>query len=267
MGSIHAALYSARGLGLIDDTEYDRRMSRLLETLSQVDLYEGVAFRSVLDLGRILSWLKIGERGTPPHAEGGAPRGGTAGLRPTGRGWLPDRRQPGARSTVTYAEGRIGYERYGAEAFARWGHPAPRSARLAENTRPVSVLGHGLCADTRGRDRLTSEPFVPLGLELGWSDEMRRLATSVLGVQRARHEETGTLTIASEDPMTEPPHCVYYHAIYQDGKTFVVDAQGAQARLTGRRWVSAKAPAPGGLIRRYEPAASTSGCRCASPSA
>jgi hypothetical protein len=265
MGSILAALYSARGLGLIDAAEYDRRMSRLLATLAEVDLYEGVAFNkaydsrtgrmvdradrpssqgygwSVLDVGRILSWLKIVERGTPQHAE--------AARRVVGRldfgrlvedGYLIGGNLERGR-TVTYAEGRVGYEQYAAEAFARWGHPAPRSARLAENTRPVSVLGHELYADTRGRDRLTSEPFVLLGLEMGWSDEVRRLATSLLGVQRARHEETGTLTIASEDAMTEPPHYFYYYAIYQDGQTFVVDAQGARGPLTGPRWVSAKA--------------------------
>jgi hypothetical protein len=265
MGSILAGLYSARGLGLIDEAEYDRRMSRLLQTLAEVDFYEGVAFNkaydartarmvdrsdrpssqgygwSVLDLGRILSWLKIVEQGTPKHSE--------AVHRVVRRldfdqlvrdGYLIGANLERGR-TVTYVEGRVGYEQYAAEAFARWGHPAPLSADLRENTEPVSVLGHVVHADTRGRDRLTSEPFVLLGLELGWSDDMRDLATNVLAAQEARYRDTGILTIVSEDAMTEPPHYFYYYSLYQDGQSFVIDAQGARQLLTAPRWVSAKA--------------------------
>jgi hypothetical protein len=265
MGSILAALYSARGLGLIDEAEYDRRMARLLTTLAGMDFYEGVAFNkaydsrtgrmmdrrdrpssqgygwSVLDVGRILSWLKIVEQGTPRHAE--ASRRVVQRLdfnRLVEDGYLIGGNLERGR-TVTYVEGRVGYEQYAAEAFARWDHPAPRSADLRANTEPVTVLGYTVLADTRGRDRLLSEPFVLLGLEMGWSEEMRRLAENVLGAQRARYEQTGTVTIVSEDAMTEGPHYFYYYSLYLDGRTFAIDAQGARQPLDGPRWVSAKA--------------------------
>jgi hypothetical protein len=76
---------------------------------------------------------------------------------------------------------------------------------------------------------------------MGWSDDMRRLAENVLGAQRARYEQTGTVTIVSEDAMTEGPHYFYYYSLYLDGRTFAVDAQGARQPLDGPRWVSAKA--------------------------
>jgi hypothetical protein len=265
MGSTVAALYSARGLGLIDEPEYDRRMSRLLETLATMDLYDNVAFNkaydartgrmvdrrdrpstrgygwSVLDLGRLLSWLRIVHQETPQHA--------SAVHRVVRRldfdamvadGYLMGGNLERGR-TVTYVEGRIGYEQYAAEAFARWGYPAPRSASLTENTEPVRVHGHTVLADTRGRDRLTSEPFILLGLELGWSEEMRGLATNILAAQRGRYESTGTLTVVSEDAMTEPPHYFYYYSVLLNGQTFVVDAQGARQAMNSPRWVSAKA--------------------------
>jgi hypothetical protein len=265
MGSILAGLYSAHRLGVIETVDYDRRMERLLETLASVDLYEGVAFNkaydartgrmvdrrdrpsergygwSVLDVGRILSWLKIVEQQTPQHAP--AARRVVDRLdfdRLVEDGYLIGGNLEGGR-TVTYVEGRIGYEQYAAEAFARWGHAADRSGDLRANTRTVEVLGYPVAADTRGRDRLTSEPFVLLGLELGWSEPMRGLAMNVLAAQRARYEDTGTVTIASEDAMTEGPHYFYYYSILLDGETFVIDAQGARSPLDGPRWVSAKA--------------------------
>jgi hypothetical protein len=265
MGSMLAALYSAHGLGLIEEAEYDRRMARLLETLATVDLYDGVAFNkaydsrtgrmvdrrdrpsaqgygwSVLDLGRLLSWLRIVHQQTPRHAS--AARGVVQRLdfgALVEDGYLIGGNLERGR-TVTYVEGRIGYEQYAAEAFARWGHEAPLSASLTENTEPVNVNGYAVLADTRGRDRLTSEPFVLLGLELGWSDEMRPLASNVLGAQRARYESTGTVTVVSEDAMTEPPHYFYYYSLLLNGQTFVVDAQGARQAMDGPRWVSAKA--------------------------
>jgi hypothetical protein len=265
MGSILAGLYSAHRLGLISQLDYGHRMEALLETLGTMDLYDGVAFNkaydartgrmvdrrdrptdrgygwSVLDVGRILSWLKIVEQHSPQHAP--AARRVVERLdfdRLIEDGYLMGGNLENGQ-TITYVEGRIGYEQYAAEAFARWGHPASRSADLRANTRTVDVLGYPVATDTRGRDRLTSEPFVLLGLELGWSEPVRGLAMNVLGAQRARYEETGTVTMASEDAMTEAPHYFYYYAIVLDEHTFVIDAQGARSPLDGPRWVSAKA--------------------------
>ena len=47
IGSAMAAVYSAHGLGIIDDAEYDSRMGRLLDTLEELPLFDGVAYHKV----------------------------------------------------------------------------------------------------------------------------------------------------------------------------------------------------------------------------
>jgi hypothetical protein len=197
---------------------------------------------SVLDLGRILAWLKVIESRSPTHAA--AARAAAERLdygQLIRDGYLIGANLRSDGGVDTYVEGRIGYEQYAAAAFDRWGHPAAKSADFFENAKPVEILGQVVFADVRGGDRLTSEPFVMMGLELGWSEGMREAAEKVLAVQRARHEQTGLVTVASEDAMTEAPHYFYYYCIYLDGQAFVIDAQGARRPLDGPRWVSAKA--------------------------
>lgn len=266
LGSVLAATYAAHELGLIGDEDYHRRLSSALETLRQMPLFRDAAFNkaysaetgemvnregasstdgygwSVLDLGRILAWLKVIEARDPAHAEAARQVAERLDYDQLIRdGYLIGANLRGDGGVDTYVEGRIGYEQYAAEAFQRWGHPAPKSADLFENAKPVEVLDQVVYVDQRGGDRLTSEPFVMIGLELGWSEEMRDLAENVLAVQRARHEQTGIVTVASEDAMTEPPYYFYYYCIYLNGETFVIDAQGARRPLNAPRWVSAKA--------------------------
>ncbi len=266
LGSVLGATFAARELGLIGQEDYDRRMAAVLETLGAMPLFRGVAFNkaysaetgemvnrrdrpstegygwSVLDLGRVLGWLKIIESRNPTHAAAARAAAERMDYGPLIRdGYLIGANLRLDGEVDTYVEGRIGYEQYAAAAFERWGHPAPKSADLFENAMPVEVLGQVVYADERGGDRLTSEPFVMMGLELGWSDAMRDAAEKVLAVQRIRHEQTGTITMASEDAMTEAPHYFYYYCIYLNGETFVIDAQGARQPLDAPRWVSAKA--------------------------
>ncbi|CAA9340933.1 MAG: hypothetical protein AVDCRST_MAG89-2607, partial [uncultured Gemmatimonadetes bacterium] len=102
-------------------------------------------------------------------------------------------------------------------------------------------LGIPLLADRRGDDFLTSEPFVLAGLELGWSREMRDLATGVLQAQEERHRRTGQPTFVSEDAIPRAPYYFYYYAVSYRGQPFVVGAQGTDAILDEPRWISAKA--------------------------
>lgn len=266
LGSVLAATFVAHQLELIGDEDYARRMGTTLRTLREMPLFQGAAFNklysattgemvdrqdrpsdtgygwSVLDLGRILAWLKVIELRDPAHAD--AARAVAERMdydRLIEDGYLIGGNLRSNGRVQTYVEGRIGYEQYAAEAFERWGHPAPNSADLHRNARPVEILGEVVYVDQRGGDRLTSEPFVMAGLEFGWSEDLRGLAESVLATQRERYERTGTVTVASEDAMTEAPYYFYYYCIYLDGEIFVVDAQGAPRPLDGPRWVSAKA--------------------------
>lgn len=251
IGSGLAALYAADQLDLLDGDEYDRRMRRALRTLREAALFDGAAFNknystatgriagrnaneqsdtgrgygwSAIDMGRLLLWLKIIEVNQPQYAdeiraivarvdfdrlvEGGYLRGEDLG-------------QSGRQRR--YQEGRIGYEQYAARGFAAWGHVAERALRLEENAYPVEVQGVTVMGDRRGDDILTSEPFVMLGLETGWTPEVRDLAWRVLAAQEARFRETGRITVVNEDAVTGPPYFLYY-SVFGAGKPFHVAA-------------------------------------------
>jgi hypothetical protein len=104
------------------------------------------------------------------------------------------------------------------------------------------VLGVRLLTDSRGNDRVMSEPFIMLGLEPGYrSVEMQRQAGQVLAAQAARYQRTGIVTAASEDALPDPPWYFYYYSIYHRGKAFVIEGVGDNAYVEGPRWVSSKA--------------------------
>ena len=101
-------------------------------------------------------------------------------------------------------------------------------------------MGHTLLEDERGHDRLLSDPFVMMGLEVGWDAETAELARNVLAVQRARWEETGVVTIASEDAIDVAPAYFYYYCVYCSGRAFAIESYEPGEATRAPRWVSAK---------------------------
>lgn len=267
MASGLAALYSAHELGLVEEAEYDRRMRLSLRTLRTLRLYEGVAFNknystrtgriagrndreqasqrgygwSVTDIGRLLVWLRIIADNQPQYAaeaEAIARRLDYSRLVADGYLWGEDLDRRG--KPRRYMEGMIPYEQYAAAGFAMWGHRAEKALSLAENATPTEVMGIQLVDDRRGHGRLTSEPLVMAGLELGWEPQMRQLAVGALAAQEARWRRTGQVTVASEDAIPQRPYYFYYYTIYSNGRAFGIDVMNPRARLNGPRWVSAK---------------------------
>jgi hypothetical protein len=102
-------------------------------------------------------------------------------------------------------------------------------------------MGHTLYADARGRDRLTSDPVVLMGLELGWDPPMEQFARDLLGVQKTRYRRTGLVTMVAEDSIGQPPDFFYYYNAYTNRRAFGVDVQRRGAYIDQPRWVSAKA--------------------------
>ena len=270
IGSALAALYCARGLGLIDEASYDERMGRALRTLGAMRIFDGAAFNknyqvargavagrndrarperadgygwSATDVGRLLVWLKIIERADPEHA--GQARAIVARLdmdRLVVDGYLNGGGLTTTGGVRVYQEGRIGYEQYAAAGFALWGHRPERALSWKPNVRDTSVLGVPILADRRANSLLTSEPFFLLGIELGWWDEeWRTQAEGVLAAQAARHEQSGQITMASEDALPVAPYYFYYYTILSDGEPFAVRAIGKQVPRPAPRWVSTKA--------------------------
>jgi len=268
IASMAAAFHSAHGLQLISDAEYHNRMTRLLQTLETTALYDNAAFNklyaarsgsmvdrdnkvstrgygwSALDLGRFLVWMAIVAKTDPALAP--------QVQRVVGRlkldRLIKDEYLMGANVDTRdnkhheYQEGRLGYEQYSAEGFALWGARAEHALEFGANGKPVDVFGVPVLADKRGDDLLTSEPFIMMGMELGWTrPEWEVQARNVLAAQRARYTRTGTITMLSEDAVPVKPAYFYYYLLHSDGKDFVVRTPTGDVDASYPRWISTKA--------------------------
>ena len=294
LGSSLAMLYSARELEFLAPAEYKARMRTALHTLSRLGLFAGKGFNkayqastgamvdrqqrpsatgfgwSVTDIGRLLVWLRIVVNRDPEFqsaAEAVVRKLDLHHLVRDGDMWGEDLAPTGEHRV--YLEGQLGYEQYAAQGFALWGARPDKALALDENAIPIDVMGQSVVADRRQRDRLTSEPFILAGLELGWSPEMRRLAHAVLEAQAERARRTGIITMVSEDALPEAPHYFYYYCVLANARQFSIDAQDPDAVVDGPRWMSTKAAfgwhalMPSGYTRRavtaIEPARESQG--------
>jgi len=265
LGSLFLGVHAAGALGVSPPGEAEAWLETLLGTLAGMPLFGGALPNksysatsglmigwgdepsdqgrgwSATDLGRLLVALKVIEVHHPDLA--GAARAVVERMdleQVVEGGYLHGEEALEKRSgTSRYPEGRVGYEQYAAHGFRLWGQVAEAALDPMRNGVPVEVMGHTLLSDRRGRDKLTSEPFVLMGMELGWTPPFRDLAWRMLAVQEARYHETGQVTMVSEDAIQRPPHYFYYYSVFSEGEPFVVRAHGPVE--DGPRWVSAKA--------------------------
>jgi hypothetical protein len=261
-----AAAFSAQELGLLSRAEYDQRTARALRTLEQLPLFENAGFNkeyvfttgslitlqrqpgrtgygiSTTDQGRLLLWLRIIANRHPVHAPAVDRIVKRLDLKSfVDNGYLRGRqvsRRTG--STRPYQEGRIGYEQYAARGLHAWGVEADKALDIRENMGSRVVYGVDLPEDKRGRDRLTSEPFILLGMEAGYTPAELEVARRVVAVQAARYKLGDTLTMASEDAIDIAPDYFFYYAILSPRGPFTVEVQ-RQVPVSGPRWVSTKA--------------------------
>ena len=267
IASTLAAYYSARGLGLLSDAEYKKRAQLLLATMQKGRLYNGIAYGrnydaktgelvgpdqkphangtgySAIDVGRLLVVLGIVAKNDPELADAAR----AVAMRIDTKRALKDGYLVGTELSKTsgqpsvYQEGRLGYEQYAASGFALWNMRPAGALDVKTNAAKAEVLGIPVTADKRGLDRLTSEPFILHGLELGWDAQMRELAWQTLSAQAARYAKTGQVTIASEDAINKAPHYFYYYCVYCSGKPFVINVHSPTVQLSEPRWISTKA--------------------------
>lgn len=192
-----SALVSAHELGIIDKTEFDRRMTRILGTLRNLKLSQGKlpnkAYNtqtgervdyankpgdlgySALDIGRMLIWLKIIKERYPylggpvdnvvlrwNFCEVLSPEGQMFGLTVGKDG-----------KAEPFQEGRLGYEEYSAKGFQLWGFDTAEASR-AEPYQFVPINGVDVPADGRdprlfhSQNYVVSEGYILEGLELNW---------------------------------------------------------------------------------------------------
>jgi hypothetical protein len=261
-----AAMYSAEELGLLARPEYDKRMATALQTLATIPLFENVGFNkeyatqsgqiigierqpaatgfgtSATDQGCLLLWLRIIAAGDPTHR--------AAAERVANRvkkdqyirdGYLYGRQVARRDGKVRgFQEGRLGYEQYAARGFTAWGAMAEKASDVNENAKAVQVSGVELVADKRGGDRLTSEPWMLMGLESGWTPAERRVAEGIVAAQEARFKATDTLTMVSEDAIDIAPDYFFYYTVLSKNGPWSIDVQ-RNAKVNGPRWISTKA--------------------------
>ena len=244
------AVISAYRLDIIDAETFDRRVSKLLRSLAELPLHDGLlpnkAYNtqtlemtdyanapsargigwSALDLGRLATPLNILVWNYPEYAPD---------VRALLQHWrfeemLEDGYMIGARvdasgQTERVQEGRIGYEEYAAQAMALLAFDAKRAAEYADFLKFERIYGVDVPTDMRdfrtfgAHNYVVSEPFILAGVEYGWTSDMQEMAYRVYAAQEARYRRTGQLTAVSEDNIDRAPYFVY-NTVYTNGKAW-----------------------------------------------
>ncbi len=268
-GSYLLALSSAHALDLVEETEFSARVDQFLETLGQLPLFEGKLPNKVyntqtlqmtdyentftdvgigwsaLDMGRLLSALRVLERRAPEY--GDKIRTVLAGWdlnAMTHQGELVGAALQG--DEVIYPqEGRVGYEQYAARASALWGLDVVRAISAARIMDWEVVSGQNVPIDLRTSSAFRSitptlsEPYFLQGLELGFDSETRQLAAQVYMAQESRFSQTGTQTMVSEDHVNQAPYFLY-SSVHSNGEPWAVVSEDGSFH-NDKRTVSLKA--------------------------
>lgn len=261
IGAQLLAFQAAWELNLLTREEYERRTTATLTSLERIELFRGLAFNkiystrdgsmgdrsrqptgwSATDLGRLLVALKVLATREPQFAPAAERIARRINFDAVVRGGYVHGQLIGSSGAPwTFQEGRIGYEQYVAAGFQLWGARVDNALNLSRNGEPVDVLGVRILRDRRRQDRLVSEPFILLGIELGMKDDIHQLAAAVLAAQKARHDSSGQVTITSEDAVGVPPHYFYYYCVYCNQQPFVIDVASPGREVNVPRWVSTK---------------------------
>ena len=255
VGSNLAAFLCALKLDLIPPTEGEEKITRLLETLLVVELYNGelpnreyntktgemtdLSSRpsalgsgwSALDIGRLLIWMKIAESWYPnfePLVKKVAERWSFTRLVQYRElnGVLHDGRKEWLRQ-----EGRLGYEQYAAMGPKLFGFDV-RQALDYKETQKTTVLGHKILYDTRNKAYLTSDPFLMAKMELGEINEtFTSLTHAFYAIQQRRWEQDETITAVNEDALDKEPWFIYNTLFYEGDPWMCVTHDGNPAPM------------------------------------
>lgn len=197
LASSLGGLEAAYELGLTDQHTFDTRLSRLLETMNKMDLFNGELPNKVynttnaqkvnygnqpgeigfsgIDLGRMLGWLDIIKQTHPEFGneiDNVVLRWNFSNAVDTCGTIYGAVKGPDGK--VNYVqEGRLGYEEYAAKGFQRWGF----STCLASRPEPYQTVPM-YCVDvpydtrdprdTSQHNYVVSESYILDGIEYGW---------------------------------------------------------------------------------------------------
>jgi hypothetical protein len=140
-------------------------------------------------------------------------------------------------------EGRLGYEQYAAKAMMLFGYDMYRAYHTEEMMMVRDVEGQPIPVDTRLHRNITpaftvSEPYMFDGLEFGFDARSHRFATAIYKAQEARFNATGILTAVSESHLDEAPYFAY-SSIWGGGAPWAVMTFKGE-RLDSKRTTTTK---------------------------
>lgn len=268
-GSFLLAAIAAERLGVLSRAEFDGVVEPALESLARMPLFdgrlpnkaydttslamvnyanepteEGIGW-SALDIGRALVPLHVLLRSYPDHAEGVQRVLGHWDLGSAVQDGVMIGALPGEEGYQFVQEGRLGYEQYGAKAFALFGLDVGEALQVDTYLGWTDVYGIEVPFDARdpvelGAHSLTvSDPYILAALEYGWDARLADLAWRVYRAQERRHEETGLLTAVTEDHLDREPYFVYSTVVGNGEPWAVLTDAGEPAE--GVRTLSTKA--------------------------
>jgi len=261
LASSQMATLSAYELGIIDSLEMDRRISKCLDALATMDLYNGKLPNKVynttnlqmttydnrptpngvgwssMDIGRFLGFLARLTHKYPRYT----PRvhrvlshwtltSAIENASLTGIGLsFKDGRE------MKVQEGKLGYEEYCAKGFQAMGFDVSNAMNYTDFIKFVRVYGIDIAVDSRevkfhpGYNYVVSDPYIFDGLEYGFDVNSLELAWRIFQVQEKHYEKTGFLTAVGETHVDTVPYFVY-NSVYVDGKTWhCVSESGEEA--------------------------------------
>ncbi len=241
------AVISVKKIGIIDQKEFTKRVTKFLESMLALPLYDnqlpnkvyntrtlkmvdynnqatekGLGW-SAIDIGRLMVPLNILVWNYPEF---------TPKVKALTTKWdlnavVKDGEMFGALNendtTVYLQEGRLGYEEYAAKSFQLIGLDVSSAIDYTSWLEFVNIDGVNVPTDTRTPERFTaynyvvSEPYILDGIEYGWDQLSQEFSGRVYGAQEAHYNKTGKLTAVSEDNIDQAPHFVY-NTVFTDGK-------------------------------------------------
>ncbi len=271
-GSALAATIAAEDFGIINDKEFDDKVTALIKTLVTMDLFKGIAPNkvyntktmkmvtyankvtpdgigvSVLDLARLVSWLRALSCKHPKfkhQVDLAIGRWNFETLIKDGR-MQSLKRYPDTDEIKSFQEGRLGYEQYAAKILEREGHKLNISSTYNNvDRKDIDIYGIKVATDNRtpeeyhSNNSVVSESYIMDAIENGYDDENTLLINNIFQVQKKRWEETGIVTAVSEDNINKKPYFVY-NTIFSGGKTWVAKSSKG-AILKEHKTVSNKA--------------------------
>ena len=269
-GGYLMALTIAYRLGLISRSEAATRLSKVLNSFSQIELFrgklpnkvyntkslkmtdyannetpDGVGW-SALDIMRLVSGMLIATQEFPEHlflAQHLINRWDLNLL--VNKGRFQGIAVHGKAHGVFVQEGRIGYEQYAGLIGLKVGLPVELAAQYIPILRHQEHHGLQIPGDRRTKKThgvssvTTSEPFLLEALEYGWRAESLPVATGVYQAQKNRFQRTGILTALTEDHIKGEPYFAY-NALLVDYQPFI-SVTAKRANVSDKRGLSTKA--------------------------